>query len=133
MSAEQAGQVAEKQWRFQTLPLDARRLRAFSELVADPNPVHVDPEFARALGLPGAIAQGGLVVSALSRMLEREQITHLDVQLLASVPAGTAIVCEGEAVRVTADGHTEVNCVVHDRQHTVFARAVAMVSGQHTD
>jgi acyl dehydratase len=117
-------------WRFATPPLDAARLRAFSTLVNDPNPVHVDAEFARGLGLPGAIAQGGLVVSALSRMFDRERITELDVTLLAPVPVGTTVLCEGSATGTTAGGETEVACVVRDMEDTLFARAIVVVSGR---
>lgn len=119
-----------RRWWFATPPLDAARLRAFSALVNDPNPVHVDAEFARGLGLPDAIAQGGLVVSALSRMFDGERITESDVTLLAPVPVGTTVICEGSSTGTTADGRTEVACVVRDAQETQFARAVVVVSAQ---
>ncbi|MCW2499652.1 MAG: hypothetical protein JWN87_1328 [Frankiales bacterium] len=119
-----------RSWRFVTAVLDEERLRAFSALVRDPNPVHIDPAFARGLGLPGAIAQGGLVVSALSAMLNADGIVQLDVRLLAPVPAGTALVCQGTAGEQTPDGQVHVECEVSDGADRVFARAVALVGSR---
>ena len=124
--------AAARTWRFETVPLDHERLRRFSALVNDPNPVHVDPAFARGLGLPDAIAQGGLVVSAVSYMLDAEGIDRLDVKLIAPVPAGSRLVCEGVAVGdsdVLGEPGTVVECVVSDGS-TVFARATVVVRGQ---
>jgi acyl dehydratase len=115
-----------RSWRLSTPPLGLERLRAFSALVNDPNPVHVDPEFAQGLGLPGAVAQGGLVVSVVSRMLVAEGVRELDVRLLASVPAGTALVCEG-TTRDGTDEERTVDCVVRDAHGVVYARATALL------
>jgi hypothetical protein len=118
--------VIPRTWSLRTPPLDLDRLKAFSSLVRDPNPVHVDPEFARDLGLPGAVAQGGLVVSVVSRMLGAEPVQELDVRLLASVPAGTVLVCEGTARCVPGQEHL-VDCVVRDDDEAVYARALAVL------
>ncbi len=38
-------------------------INAYAEMSGDKNPIHLDPQFARACGLKGTIAQGALVFS----------------------------------------------------------------------
>ena len=44
-------------------------MEAFRSLSGDDNPIHFDPDFARARGFAGPIVYGGLLVAEISRLL----------------------------------------------------------------
>jgi acyl dehydratase len=47
------------------------QINAYADASGDHNPIHVDPEFARAVGLPGTIAHGLLDMAILTEAVAR--------------------------------------------------------------
>ena len=73
-----------------TLPPAGRaRVAQFSEGTQDPNPIHVDDEFARRAGFPTVLQQGPMTTSQFARLLEdragRGRLKTLDVTFTAPV------------------------------------------------
>jgi acyl dehydratase len=115
---------------FRTPPLDPTRIRLFSEAMRDPNPVHIDPDFARSIGLPDVIAQGGVAVVALSHMVarwsHRDAIEEIDVKFRAPVVAYERLVCRGTVVAVE-NGRASVQCEALDESGGLRAAGTVWV------
>lgn len=52
--------------------IDASIIERFAELSVDENPIHLDPEEAKAYGYPRQVAHGALLVALLSKMTGME-------------------------------------------------------------
>jgi acyl dehydratase len=81
------------------------QITAYAEASGDFNPIHVDPEFATSVGLPGAIAHGllemGILADAISRWAGRgDAMASLEVRFSKPLVAGDAITCTGTVVAV---------------------------------
>lgn len=78
---------------------DRQRLVDFSEGTEDPNPIHVDEDFARAAGFPTVLQQGPMTTAHFARLLAAEvgqdRLRWLDVTF-------TAPVYPGEDLRIKA-------------------------------
>ncbi len=98
---------------FRTQPLEHIRIEMFSFAMRDPNPVHLDDDFARGLGLPSVIAPGGVAVVALANLVARwagrEAIEEIDVRFRSPIPVGERLVCTGHVERVD-EGRVQVAC-----------------------
>lgn len=70
-------------------PAGRARVAAFSEGTEDPNPIHVDDEFAHGAGFPTVLQQGPLTTSHFARLLEervgRGKLRVLDITFTAPV------------------------------------------------
>ncbi len=81
------------------------QINAYAEVSGDHNPIHVDPEVARAVGLDGTIAHGMLSMAFLGQMLtdwlaSRETtptgwVTRLRVRFQGMVRPGDTLTCRG--------------------------------------
>lgn len=95
-------------------PLSRIQVAYMTVAMRDPNPVHVDDDFARQAGLPGAIAHGTFAVSALgisvSRHVGVDALRRLQVNLTAPVFPGDRLTTE---VVVQEIEDAEEGCVVH--------------------
>lgn len=70
-------------------PAGRARVAAFSEGTEDPNPIHVDDEFAHKAGFPTVLQQGPMTTSQFARLLEervgRGKLRLLDITFTAPV------------------------------------------------
>jgi len=77
---------------IRTPPMDRMRLAYMAVAMRDPNPVHLDDDFAQGIGLPGVIAHGTFAVSyvgaAISRHVGVDRIRTFNVELTAPVFIG---------------------------------------------
>jgi acyl dehydratase len=98
---------------FATVLLDAEHIRQFSLAMRDSNPVHLDEQFCRSLGLAGIIAPGGIAVVALAHTAVRayglQAIREIDVSFKSPVPVGERLLCHAEVVAVESD-HVVLQC-----------------------
>ena len=81
------------------------QIDAYAEASGDHNPIHVDPEFALSVGLPGAIAHGLLEMGILAEALTRwaggaERLQSLSVRFSKPLVAGDTITCTGTVTAV---------------------------------
>jgi acyl dehydratase len=78
------------------LPSAAREITrdaivAYAEASGDRNPIHLDDEFARSVGLPGVIAHGMLQMGLLASWLTEELGDHRRIRRLAVRFAGMVV------------------------------------------
>lgn len=68
---------------------DAAQLVEFSAGTQDPNPIHLDEDFAKGAGYPGILQQGPMTTGHFTRLLEEKvgqgKLTFLDVYFTAPV------------------------------------------------
>ena len=74
-------------------------LALYAHASSDPNPLHVDPEFARAAGMPDVVAHGMLSMAWLGRLVTnwapQRQLREFSVRFTAITHVGEQIVCTG--------------------------------------
>src|ERR1700727_464671 len=86
------------------------KMKFFSALIRDPNPIHIDAESARALGLgQREINQGPINMGYLMNMLAEwaggaDRVRHLKVRFMANVEAEDRVVASGNVLEVREDG-----------------------------
>jgi acyl dehydratase len=87
------------------------QVNAYAEASGDHNPIHVDPEFARAVGLPGTIAHGLLDMGILTEAVARwaggyEQVASVACRFSKPLLPGETVTCTGRVVAVDASAGT---------------------------
>jgi acyl dehydratase len=96
--------------------VDPERMKILALLLADPNPLHFDPEVAPRLGIAdGPVNQGPSSMAMLANLLRSAfpdgRITRLRVQLRGSVVAGESVRAHGRIVgRERTDSGELVRC-----------------------
>ncbi len=77
------------------------QIREYAEASGDLNPIHIDEDFARSVGLPGVIAHGMLQMGLLANVAveaagdEPKRVKRLGVRFAGMVQPGEAIVFGG--------------------------------------
>jgi acyl dehydratase len=101
---------------------DREKLRRFSQGTEDPNPIHVDDDFAKRAGFPAVLQQGPMTTAHFAHLLAETfgaaRLRSLDINF-------TAPVFLGDALRLTAT-------VVSDGGDVVVALAAAKLDGTAT-
>lgn len=97
------------------------QIAAYAEASGDRNPIHLDDEFARAVGLPGVIAHGMLQMGLLTRVAgEPQRLRRLSCRFAEMVRPGDTVTFRA----VERAGRLELSAVNQDGQ-PVVARAHA--------
>jgi acyl dehydratase len=81
------------------------QINAYAEASGDPNPIHLDPEFARSVGLPGTIAHGLLEMAILAEAVARwaggyEHVRQLSCRFSKPLLPGETLTCTGRVLEV---------------------------------
>jgi acyl dehydratase len=92
----------------------AERMKTLAIVLADPNPIHLDPAAVRALGMGDRVVNQGpanfaWVLDMLREAVPGAQISDLKVRLLANVFADDRVVAAG---RVDAVDGGRLSCSV---------------------
>jgi acyl dehydratase len=86
-------------------PAGRERVALFSIATQDPNPIHVDDDFARRAGFPNVLQQGPMTTAQFARLLEEcagtGRLRTLDITFTAPVFPEDALTLRAE---VTAGG-----------------------------
>jgi 3-hydroxybutyryl-CoA dehydratase len=94
------------------------KMKTFAVVLADPNPIHLDPEAVKAAGLGDRVinqgpASFGYVLNMLSKALPGATIRELNVRLTANVFGGDRVIARGRVDDVQPDGDGQlVRCSV---------------------
>jgi acyl dehydratase len=81
------------------------QINAYAEASGDFNPIHVDADFARAVGLPGTIAHGLLEMGILAEAISRwaggsDRLLGIECRFNKPLLAGDTITCSGKVIAV---------------------------------
>lgn len=96
------------------------QIAAYAEASGDHNPIHLDDEFARSVGLPGVIAHGMLLMGLMAS-------TVPDPRMLRRIAVRFGgIVVPGDTITFTVDG-TELKAV-NQRGEPVLTKGAAEVA-----
>lgn len=114
-----------------TVVVSRELIDQFSEFANDRNPVHLDDEFARTRGFPGAIAHGAIAASFLLRMLTSwlgewpRKGDDLEITFISPVLVGTAVTAAGVVVESVDDGQLlcDVWCEAQDGKKLLVGKA----------
>ena len=84
------------------------QINAYAHASGDINPIHVNEEFARMVGLPGTIAHGmldlGILVDAIARWAGgSDRVASVACRFSKPLLPGDTIICGGTVVEVDAD------------------------------
>jgi acyl dehydratase len=106
--------------------VSAEKMKLMAALLHDPNPIHLDPEAVRRLGMGDAVVNQGPANQAyLVNMLTRfagdpGAVRRITVRFLGNVFAGERVECRGRVSEVDAEG----GLVTVDLLETVGERTV---------
>lgn len=99
--------------------VDAGRMAVMAELLRDPNPIHLDPEAVRRLGLGDRVVnQGPTTMAYLQTMLVdwaggEDRLRALTVRFRANVLAGDRVVAGGRITALRDEGGVRLaDCAV---------------------
>ncbi len=95
------------------------QIAAYAEASGDRNPIHLDEEFARSVGLPGIIAHGMLLMGLMASTVgESRKLRQISVRF-------GGIVVPGDTITFTVDGG-ELRAV-NQRGEPVLTKGLAVV------
>ena len=116
-------------------PIDLAWVRRYAAASGDDNPIHVDADAARAIGLAGPIVQGmllmGLTDTALAGWLPGAQCDKLSTRFALPVAVGETLSIAARVARAdTAEGRPRLTLRIflRDGGDKVVALAEAIVS-----
>ena len=93
-------------------------LKAYGPAAGDPNPMHVDDEFAKNAGYPGVFAHGMLSMGYLGEFLHRAaggvaNVRKFRARFAKLTWPGDVVSCKGTVTAVRDDGGTKlVDCEI---------------------
>jgi acyl dehydratase len=97
------------------------QVAAYAEASGDHNPIHLDDDFARSVGLPGVIAHGMLQMGLAARVAgEPGRLRRITCRFSGMVRPGDTVTYRGEE----RDGRVELSAVNQDGQ-AVLSKALA--------
>jgi acyl dehydratase len=112
-----------------TVEFDREQIRAYAEASGDHNPIHLDDEFARKVGLPGVIAHGMLQMGLMANVAvaaaggDPRGIKRLGCRFAAMVLPGDKVTFSGEP---DAEGRMEITAVKQDGER-ILTKAFAEI------
>ena len=75
-----------------TITFTREQIEAYAEASGDRNPIHLDEEFARSVGLPGVIAHGLLQMGLLARVAgDPSRLRRLSCRFAGMVRPGDTV------------------------------------------
>ena len=98
-------------------PITRDDLKAYAAASGDPNPMHIDDEFARNAGYPGVFAHGMLSMGWLGQLLVQAggvgSIRRFRTRFAKLTWPGEVISCRGRVTQVTDEGEMRlVDCEI---------------------
>jgi acyl dehydratase len=113
---------------------DAGLTKRYAEASGDPNPIHVDEEFAKNVGLPGVILHGLYSMAQVARAAgaaaggDPRGLKRLSVQFRGMGFPEQELTVTG-VVKEQRDGRTVIDVVAEQSGNEIIRNAVAEVTG----
>tara|TARA_B100000214_G_C23971288_1_gene630288 strand:- start:1499 stop:1918 length:420 start_codon:yes stop_codon:yes gene_type:complete len=99
--------IGDKLPKLITEPLTRDILKLYSIASGDHNPIHLDTNYAKKVGLPNIIAHGMLIMSYLTRLItnniEQASIKEIGVKFTSMTNIGDTLTCLGEIEELTKE------------------------------
>ncbi|MBI88752.1 MAG: dehydratase [Candidatus Marinimicrobia bacterium] len=99
--------IGDKLPKLITEPLTRDILKLYSIASGDHNPIHLDTNYAKGVGLPNIIAHGMLIMSYLTRLItnniEQASIKEVGVKFTSMTNIGDTLTCLGEVEELTKE------------------------------
>ena len=112
-------------------PISRHILALYCGASGDPNPIHVDSDYARAAGFPDVFAHGMLVMAYAGLMLEEaapvEGLKSFSVRFVAITQLHARIMCEAR-VAGESGGYHQLEIVARDQDGEIKLQGEASVS-----
>lgn len=94
-----------------TRTVTQEQIRAYAVAAGDPNPIHTEPDVARAFGFPAPIAHGMLTLAILTEAVAEwaggyDRVASISVRFSKPLIAGDTITCTGRVTDVDVAGGT---------------------------
>ncbi len=97
--------------------IEQEQLRRYAEASGDFNPIHLDPDAARRVGLDGVIAHGMLSMAFLGQFVNQQiagepgaRVGKLKVRYVGMVRLGDTLTCQGKITqRVEKETETAIS------------------------
>jgi acyl dehydratase len=109
------------------LPTGRERIALFSAATQDPNPIHVDDEFARRAGFPTVLQQGPMTTAHFAELLQRfvgvDALVSLDVSFTAPVFPDDTLILRAEVIDVAAKVRCRLSATKSDGTKTAHGEA----------
>jgi acyl dehydratase len=88
-----------------------QHINAYADASGDHNPIHIDAEFAKMVGLPGTIAHGLLDLGILTEAVARwaggyDRVASIACRFSKPLLPGDTIICAGHVAEVDESQHT---------------------------
>jgi len=110
-----------------TVTFTREQIAAYADASGDHNPIHLDDDFARSVGLPGVIAHGMLQMGLLARVAgEPARLRRLFCRFAGMVSPGDTVTFRGEPQEGSDDGRVRLTAVNQDGQ-PVVSKAIAQL------
>ncbi len=109
------------------------QIQAYADASGDHNPIHLDPEFARSVGLPGTIAHGLLEMGILADAIASwaggsANVISLSCRFSKPLLPGDTIICSGTVISVDDAGVVTLSvAAASDRGDRVLTNGRATV------
>ena len=89
----------------QSVPITREQIAAYADASGDRNPIHLDDEFARSVGLPGIIAHGMLQMGLLATWVtavagDHRRLRRLAIRFAGMLVPGDTLVLGGRVAAV---------------------------------
>lgn len=120
-------------------PITQEQLRRYAEASGDYNPIHLDADAARRVGLDGVIAHGMLSMAFLGQFVNQQitnlpdaQLVRLQVRFASMVRLGDTLTCHGIIKERATDsyGHplVRLECWAQNQKGVTVTSGEAVVS-----
>ena len=88
------------------------KLALYAGASGDHNPIHIDTDYTKRIGLPDVIAHGMLIMGYLGRVLtnnlNQNQILEYGVQFSSITNIGDKLACSGIVKEILKDGKNKI-------------------------
>ena len=115
-----------------TVEIDRDMITAYAQASGDLNPIHLDPAFARSVGLPGVIAHGMLQMGLLATYVSDwagggERVRRLRCRFSGMVQPGDALTFGGRVTGVEAGAASLELWATNQRGEKILTKGEAAV------
>ena len=93
-------------------PLQQQDLIKYARASGDYNPIHLDKNFAKNIGLDNVIVHGMLIMAHLGKSIANSMtipyLKHFSVQFSSITTLGEKLICSGQVIKIEKDKEKKI-------------------------